>query len=607
MIGADGSDMAIGAGYEADRVGPGSRRRERGSVMIEFALSFPILLVLFAFAWQMLNMYNADILGSYATFSAARSYSVFRYAEGFTAQDAVHIARDVAVVAMSPVSSSVKLSASDPFVWHSRDSVAQQVIDNVDFKKIIKGINLDDVDCTDIRSEVKDIAFQMLLGALEQGLTNLVEQCKDMLKREIIDIAVTGEDEGANALAAERAFRLLRAFGQSPNSAEAAWGSMTNFSIVEYSSEPPKIYTITAGGTVHDDTMYDALAHHYFSVPLAEGYRYDGDFTNARIAQVSFTYDLPLWMGFVHMNTFRPATAQQKKYRPSFALYQSSAAPIEPNIITADADPLDEPGDNRQRIEDLERDLDLIEIELKEALTNLRDEINRVYAVVHGPGSVFLNRDTWTNAPPWSDDNPPPDRLAPATINAAVQHSAFDDQGMKNFHNIYNMLSHERPDERALYVAVTAWRNAGPPLHDIKQVLYDEWFYRSDVITNIQVEIKRQEVERDDAQDEVDALDEAKPEEGLEGAALAQWYEDQYIEIEEWKGLHKEAEGKILKWEAREKYEDEELRGRLQPLWNDINAKLENVHAALRHYYHKQREIKAVVDGRVGVLTGLLP
>ncbi len=49
-----------------------------GAVMVEFALAFPILLITFIFAIQLLFVFIYDILGSYAAYAAARSYSVFQ-------------------------------------------------------------------------------------------------------------------------------------------------------------------------------------------------------------------------------------------------------------------------------------------------------------------------------------------------------------------------------------------------------------------------------------------------------------------------------------------------------------------------------------------------
>lgn len=71
---------------------PMTRRKKRGSVTLEFAIMLPFLLVLFLFAWDVIFFFNYQILGSYAAFSAARSYAVFQDED---------LARDVAAAVMS--------------------------------------------------------------------------------------------------------------------------------------------------------------------------------------------------------------------------------------------------------------------------------------------------------------------------------------------------------------------------------------------------------------------------------------------------------------------------------------------------------------------------
>lgn len=70
-----------------------------GAVMVEFALAFPILLITFIFAIQLLFVFIYDILGSYAAYAAARSYSVFCPQIGEV--EAGKLAKGVAAAVMS--------------------------------------------------------------------------------------------------------------------------------------------------------------------------------------------------------------------------------------------------------------------------------------------------------------------------------------------------------------------------------------------------------------------------------------------------------------------------------------------------------------------------
>ncbi len=89
------------------------KKGKSGAVLVEFALAFPILLITFIFAIQLLFVFIYDILGSYAAFAAARSYSVFSQVEDV---DAPELAKGVATAIMSswtiPVGEDV--DASDP-------------------------------------------------------------------------------------------------------------------------------------------------------------------------------------------------------------------------------------------------------------------------------------------------------------------------------------------------------------------------------------------------------------------------------------------------------------------------------------------------------------
>ncbi len=85
------------------------KKGESGAVLVEFALAFPILLITFIFAIQLLFVFIYDILGSYAAFAAARSYS--------TLQDEA-VAKGVAAAVMSswtiPVLGEVRGSGDPP-------------------------------------------------------------------------------------------------------------------------------------------------------------------------------------------------------------------------------------------------------------------------------------------------------------------------------------------------------------------------------------------------------------------------------------------------------------------------------------------------------------
>jgi hypothetical protein len=68
------------------------RNRRSGILTLEFALMLPFMFFLFIFAWDVIFVFNYEILGSYATFAAARSYAVFGDAD---------LAEDVAAAVMS--------------------------------------------------------------------------------------------------------------------------------------------------------------------------------------------------------------------------------------------------------------------------------------------------------------------------------------------------------------------------------------------------------------------------------------------------------------------------------------------------------------------------
>ena len=70
-------------------------------------MSFPILLITFIFALQVIQIYTFDILGTYAAYAAARSYSVFRNHAPLAGgnrdarQNAALLARDVAAAVLA--------------------------------------------------------------------------------------------------------------------------------------------------------------------------------------------------------------------------------------------------------------------------------------------------------------------------------------------------------------------------------------------------------------------------------------------------------------------------------------------------------------------------
>jgi hypothetical protein len=517
MIGADGSGMAIGTGHETDRVGPGSRGRERGSVMIEFAFSFPIVLVLFAFAWQMINMYKADIIGSYAAFAAARSYSVFRYADGFSDEDAVLLARDVAAVAMGALTPHAGKASGNLSFFSPEDMRKSDWLDEIDEVEMdwnkVSGFIQNDPSIGDIT----DLLFDAILGFFERIISSFMDSLIESLLKPIRD-----KDGGAKP-GAEVASAVMRPLGYSSHAPAEAWRRMNRFRIVEYSSGAPKLYTIADGGTVESQTMDDALDYYRFTVPLAEGYTYlvnndnseAGLGTHARIAQVSFTYRLPLWLGFVHMSPHRRATDEQRRYGRKFALYQSSAAPIEPPIEPTKREEADLPEDRTEEMEVLETDLLNREKIMRHTLNDLRAKIRKVYDTIYKSGDKHLNRSkyptTLLNAPilwfgpPWSNDNPVENRPEPATISPAREkHPAFTDLGLANFHNIYlaevetgadvpasGQASLHNADEPTPAVMNWATDGVDPPLLDIKKLLYDEFCYRKHLMERIDYELER--------------------------------------------------------------------------------------------------------------------
>lgn len=289
-----------------------------GSVLIEFAFTFPMLLLTFVFSWQLLQVYNYDILGSYAAFAAARSYSVFRdheaLLEGDPPEDSeafVAATREKALVIARDVAATIMASYTVP-----------------------RGLE----------------------GNFNAKISEHGEKAWEFL-------TTAGMFPAGNMRMFNAAVKRMQERDKFGNTTERS-----SFKVVEFGADEPKGWRVNADGGWKDDD--EALSTTTFTMPLRKGYVYKegydtlateesdwwGEFWGAvinpvgaifkavgsffagppennmacaKVAQVSFSYEYPLMIGFMRKGLFKQDKNADTSPEP-FSIYQTCAMPIEP-------------------------------------------------------------------------------------------------------------------------------------------------------------------------------------------------------------------------------------------------------------------------------------
>ena len=377
-----GDDVALRATFL--RNSRKDSRSRSGSIILEFALTFRILLITFLFAWQVINVFIYDVLGQYAAFSAARSYSVFRDYDGLQGEEPTWLARDVAAAVMAPYAAGFMVPTSPAgmgevvLAFPSENGVGEGIkaeletfIDALvgesasaadigeDFiADTYDGLN-DNPSLDGLKGSVKDAAVNAVRSALDSAIRSAARDALSSISAGLVDGAVAkipvGIEELLNGRGPKRALAvntllLSNLHGESiqiwrgvRSAKQVACRLNPTFRVTEYGDGLPEVHSVNFDGTAKENSAEPQAGE--IDVRLRKDYTYadesaDDEGVVAKVACVSFTYDTSMWIGFTRFGYLKSTPDPDKPEGLRIPVYNSCACPIEPRL---DLEPEDDP------------------------------------------------------------------------------------------------------------------------------------------------------------------------------------------------------------------------------------------------------------------------
>ena len=278
------------------------RLADQGAILLEFAISFPFVLVLFISAYQIIQVYNFDILGVYAAYAAARSYAVFRNHEGWSDRNAAVLARDVAASVMAPY------SAPQREAEHKWQGAMCQGVRNYWQGPVAATEFLGST--VAYRTAVSRMSDDSGGGAGLFTVTEYGDEGKSVL-RVPRDAAPDGTGVHSEDVGSASELRLLfrEGYGYRKQDEEGGGQSGNWFweQVLEYIQ----------------DAWDSFWGNKENRCPM-------------KVARVSFSYRYPLWIGFLQRGPLQSRSGAGVAEHLTVPIYQACASPVEPLVIVGD-------------------------------------------------------------------------------------------------------------------------------------------------------------------------------------------------------------------------------------------------------------------------------
>ncbi len=475
--------MAVADGNE------GSLGRPDGSVLIEFAFSFPMLLLTFMFTYQILQVYNYDVLGAYAAYAAARSYSVFRNHQGWLAEEqrtgpyservkaarakAAVMARDVAASIMAPYTVSYGAFDTD-WAGESMSGDSEVVEERTGVARYWDLMTL-------AGSHGSRLAYRAALARMTRSDSSSDE-------REPFLITEYGPD-GKTSIAVGRRYGESDVAGVLPITSDGGFDLRFRpgyYYLDNMKQGPEETASDKPWWQQWWDDLCNVTSNFWDSLFGSE----DSDATAMRVARVSFTYRYPLFISFMRHGYLR-RDPNVDTSPISIPIYQACAMPIEPFIPQPEDprddtyEPLDTSNDEEQQRLRAQNRAVMDALEALQRFIMAEASACGDDAPPEGAVAILKARaDRHRSAVDWGDGKAPSAWLAAQHL--ATAHVWPDAPSFEGYY-LWNpqpgtFEEFRRANSVPCNQEVGDWWSPPKELHDVRRMLEDEVAYRTKVI-----------------------------------------------------------------------------------------------------------------------------